>query len=108
MPVDVVEWIDSGSTVPAEFIIQADLPRRSVAVSKGASRIRQFSVASGSNAERQVLLSEFVAAVRDVIETDPVVLKAAGAVVVSASPDELRRILQLPSVREIRFNRKLR
>lgn len=105
---DVVEWLDSSSSVPAEFIIQADLPRRSVAVSKGASRIRQLSIASGDSAERQVMLSKLASAVHGIVEKDIVVLKAAGAVVVSASADELKQILLLPNVREVRFNRKLR
>lgn len=100
--------MESGSTVPAEFIVQADLPRRSVAVNKRATGGHGFAGVSGSSEERKAILFTLAGSVRDAIRTEPVVLKAAGAVAVSVLPDELRRISELPGIREIRFNRKLR
>lgn len=108
IPDEIVAWMESGTAVPAEFIIQADLPRRSVAVIERATGRRDFSDVSGNTVERMERLMALAAAVRRTILTEASVLKAAGAIAVSALPEELRRISQLPGIREIRFNRKRR
>lgn len=106
IPAEIAKWLESETAAPAEFIIQADLPGRTVAVSNSATR--QFESVSGMNADRQVRLFSLAAAIRDIILTEPSVLKAAGAIAVLALPEQLRRISRLPGIREIRFNRKLR
>ena len=95
-----------------EWIVQAKLPARHVefttsrgtghAVPTGVSRSR------GVGLDRDSSLRELLDYLRSILEVEPVLLRAAGAVSVTASPKELERIVTHPLVKRIDPNRRLK
>ena len=108
LPDEISEWAESGDPEPRDFIIQADLPKRSVQVEyrNGKAAFTGVETMSASD-DRASQLESLLHSIEACISHEAKLLKTAGAIVVRAIPDELRMISKLPGIREIRTNRTI-
>lgn len=89
-----------------EWIVEAALPGRRVKMEKGA--MAPVEVVSEDAAGREARLGELYAYLEAELELKPVLLRAAGAVSISATEEELARIKGHPLVKGIGPNRRLK
>lgn len=106
IPEAILAWMASDAAAPEEFIVQADLPRRTVGISKSDKGTR-FELNDTGSSDRDATLMRLYEAMRKFVPSDVKLLKAAGAIAVRVLPDQLRCIAAIPGIREIRPNRKL-
>ena len=106
---DLVEWLARDSDNARELIVEARLPARKVTVQKGADgRVLPDGINGSATSDRTAVLAELHAYLADKLEVPPVLLKAAGAVAVKATSQQVRQFAEHPLVKAIRPNRRLR
>lgn len=93
-----------------EWIVQARLPERHVQFTRATDARRRIPTAIDQigPGSREANLKELYQYLRSVLAVSPVLLKAAGAVSVVASPAEIELISKHPLVKEIQPNRRNR
>jgi hypothetical protein len=93
-----------------ELIIEARTPPRVVRLegSRAAGKAVPGDVESTGPADRARIISELNRELSRIVDGPTTVLKAAGAVVIRADRDQLRKILELPQVKAVRPNRSLK
>jgi hypothetical protein len=100
---------DQATTKHDEWIVQADLPARQVEFARSPDSRRSIptGITNVDAAERERRLQELFAFLSSIVAEKPVLLRSAGAVSVSATPEELNRISKHPLVKDIKPNRRL-
>ena len=106
IPETASDWMKSKDPEPRTFIVQAELPRRTVSVKRSGVRHRFSSVDHTSNGDREKLLQALLKSIEAIVPGDARTLKSAGAIVVRALPHHIQQIATLPGIREIHENRK--
>ena len=100
----------SEGTTRDEWIVQAKLPARHVEFTITRDTRRpvptRFSGGGGADVDRDAKLRELFDYLRSILQVEPVLLRAAGAVSVTATPKELERIASHPLVKRIDPNRR--
>ena len=106
IPESVHDWLDSDQPSPREFIVVADLPKRTVEMERPSKGVPRFtSIRGPQSAERDERLAELLVKIHSIVPCDQAkTLKAAGAIAVRALPEHIREIALLPAVREIQMN----
>lgn len=91
-----------------EWIVEARLPTRHVEFARSTDLRRSVPVKVSNNdaSNREARLLELFAYLESILAVTPVLLRAAGAVSVTASPEELDRISSHPLVKRIEPNRR--
>lgn len=94
----------------SEWIVQARLPQRHVQFTRTIDTRRAIPTAIDQigPGSRDASLKELYQYLRSVLAVSPVLLKAAGAVSVVASPAEIELISKHPLVKEIQPTRRNR
>ena len=89
--------------------MEAQLPRRRVIMQKRADGRRvPTGIQSTPAAERAAVLSQLYDFLSERLEVSPVVLKAAGAIAIRATSQQVRQFANHPLVKAIRPNRRLK
>jgi hypothetical protein len=89
----------------SEWIVEALLPARHVEFRRTPiGRTVPSKVTNESTSEREARLGELFRYLESVLDVEPVLLRAAGAVGITASPAELRLIASHPLVKRIQPN----
>jgi hypothetical protein len=90
--------------------VEARLPSRQVEFvrSRGGRAPVPVAVSNENPSARESNLSELFGFLESVLEVKPVLLRAAGAISISAGPEELDRISHHPLVKRIEPNRRHR
>ena len=100
----------SEGTARDEWIVQAKLPVRHVEFTTTRDTRRplptRVSGGSGAVSDRDANLRELFDYLRSILPVEPVLLRAAGAVSVTATPKELETIASHPLVKRIDPNRR--
>ncbi len=102
-------WLrDEGDDI-REVIVEAHLPQRQILMRLGEKgrMVPDRMVSASPPAERVRLLEELNHFLAGQMHLTTTVLKAAGAIAVRASGEDVRHILEHPMVKAIRPNRKL-
>jgi hypothetical protein len=99
----------SASSERAQWIIQADLPARQVEFNEDprSRRLVPGAVVNTGAKERERRLQALFAFLSSKLAKKPILLRSAGAVSVSATPEELTRISKHPLIKRIEPNRRL-
>ena len=106
---DVAAWLSTNSQDARELIVEAQLPRRRVIVQKRADgRMAPVGIQSIAAEERAATLSQLYDFLSERLEVSPVLLKAAGAIAVRATSQQVRQFANHPLVKAIRPNRRLK
>jgi hypothetical protein len=108
MDAELRGWLEATTDEVRDVIVEASLPPRRVVFQRrlGAAPIPK-SIDAGDDSDRESLLHELDHQLRDIVGAEKThVLKAAGAIVVQATADELRAIAKQPMVKAIRANRR--
>lgn len=94
----------------SEWIVEARLPARHVEFARSADlrRAVPVKVATDNPGTRESSLRELFDYLESILAVKPVLLRAAGAVSVTASPAEIDRISSHPLVKRIEPNRRRR
>lgn len=102
--------MNNAATERTEWIVQAKLPERHVAFARKSPDRRPVpsGVTNDDAKGREQQLLELFRYLSSELAVKPVLLRAAGAVSVCASAEELERISTHPLVKRIEPNRKLR
>jgi hypothetical protein len=105
---DLVEWLARDSDDPRELIVEAKLPARKVTVQKGIDgRMFPNGINGLAASDRTPVLAELYAYLADKVDIPPVLLKAAGAIAVKATSQQVRQFAEHPLIKAIRPNRRL-
>ena len=93
-----------------EWIVEANLPARHLEFQRDSRSGRSVhtGIVNANPAEREHRLQDLLAFLSSVLSEKPVLLRSAGAVSVSATPEELARIAKHPLVKRIERNRPVR
>ncbi|MFK7767694.1 MAG: hypothetical protein AB8B55_10775 [Mariniblastus sp.] len=104
------DWVEDSSNEKSsgDFIVQVELPKRTVKVKRAKGRPVFFGLTDEADGDREVRLKEILEQVIELKLADSKVkiLHTAGAIVVSATPEELKKIAALAGVKTIAANRK--
>jgi hypothetical protein len=105
---DIVDWLAKDSNDARELIVEARLPARKVTVQKRADgRVVPDGINGSAASDRAAVLAELHDFLSDKLDVPPVLLKAAGAIAVRATSQQVRQFAGHPLVKSIRANRKL-
>ena len=105
---EIAEWLTRDSSDPRELIVEARLPARKVAVQKRADgRVVADGINGSTASDRAAVLAELHAFLSEKLDIPPVLLKAAGALAVRATSQQVRQFAEHPLVKSIRPNRKV-
>jgi hypothetical protein len=105
---DLVEWLARDSKDARELIVEARLPARKVTVQKRTDgRVVPDEIHDSAASDRTAMLAELHAYLADKLDVPPVLLKAAGAIAVKATSQQVRQFAEHPLVKAIRPNRKV-
>ncbi len=102
-------WLEATTDEVRDVIVEAALPPRRVVVQQraGASPVPK-SIESDDVLDRESMLDQLAHNLCEIVGAEKThVLKAAGAIVVRATAEELRAIAKQPMVKAIRPNRRL-
>jgi hypothetical protein len=101
---------EQAASAREEWIVEANLPVRQLEFERDSRSGRSVptGIASANSVEREQRLQDLLAFLSSVLSEKPVLLRAAGAVSVSATPEELTRIAKHPLVKRIERNRRVR
>ncbi len=100
------DWLAADADGPLELIVEVAIPATQVAFRKiGAGRLAPSQTVGESAASRDQMLGQVRTFLLDLLGSRPTVLKAAGALVVRATPGQARQILDHPLVSTVRPNR---
>ena len=106
---EVLAWLSGDSSEARELIVEARLPKRQVAMRKGADgRVVPHNITSDAATERAETLADLHAWLTERLDVPPVMLKAAGAIAVQATSQQVRQFADHPLVKSIRPNRQLK
>ena len=106
---DLLAWVSAASDEKRELIVEANVPeRKAVFQRRPDGRTVPVGIESGASSDRAETLIQLHNLLENIVDVLPVLLKAAGAVVVKASSREVRQFMDHPLVKRIRSNRKLR
>lgn len=106
---NLIAWLATDSSDTRELIVEARLPARKVTIQKHANgRISPTETDATAASERAAALAELHDFLSKRLDVPPVLLKAAGAVAVRATSQQVRQFADHPLVKSIRSNRKLR
>ena len=96
--------------ITGEWIVEARLPSRQVAFARAGSARHSSPVAITSEKPgvRESSLRELFAYLDSVLKVKPILLNAAGAISITAGPEELDLISNHPLVKRIEPNRRHR
>ena len=101
-------WITSGNQEVQEIIIEVHLPPRQMRMMKRNNyQPVPVQLLAGSPDARLQRLQELNSFLAGQMQLTTTVLKAAGAIAVRATGQEVQKILQHPMVKAIRSNRRL-
>jgi hypothetical protein len=105
---DTLAWLSADSNEARELIVEAKLPARKTLIQeRDGRRSVPIGMDAGTSAERNAVLAELHAFLAKKLDTPPVLLKAAGAIAVRATSQQVRQFVDHPLVKAIRPNRKL-
>ena len=105
---DIIAWLSADSSDARELIVEARLPARKVIMQeRTGGRSVPISMDAGASSERAAVLAELHAFLAEQLDVPPVLLKAAGAIAVRATSQQVRQFADHPLVKAIRPNRKL-
>jgi hypothetical protein len=106
---DILAWVSVASEEKRELIVEANVPERKVVFQRRPDgRTVPVGIESSASSDRAETLIQLHNLLANIVDVPPVLLKAAGAVVVKASSREVRQFMDHPFVKRIRSNRKLR
>ncbi|MFN0105077.1 MAG: hypothetical protein ACKV2U_23705 [Bryobacteraceae bacterium] len=93
-----------------EWIVEARLPARQIEFeqTRPPGRTTPIRVTNTDPEARESKLRELFEFLESILEVKPVLLRAAGAVSIKASPSEMVRITNHPLVRRVEPNRRRR
>ena len=106
---ELCDWIDHGNGEERGLIVEVRLPPRLVALKGGSSGQRRFAhhILGSDREKRGEAIAELAGYLEHDLGLSARKLSAAGAVVVSATPSQVRRFLAHPLVKAVRINRRL-
>jgi hypothetical protein len=105
---DTLAWLSADSNEARELIVEAKLPARKALIQeRDGGRSVSMGMDAGASAERAAVLAELHAFLAEKLDTPPVLLKAAGAIAVRTTSQQVRQFADHPLVKTIRPNRKL-
>lgn len=105
---ELTKWLDTMNDEPREVIVEARVPQRRVRLGAGVtpgSRAREVITEKGPS--RETVLEQLQSFLSELFGNPPRILRAAGAIAVLATRDQVRQIVSHPSVKAVRANRKL-
>jgi hypothetical protein len=106
---EIAEWLGRDSSDARELIVEAKLPVRKVTVQKRADgRVVPDEINGSAASDRAAVLAELHDFLSEKLDVPPVLLKAAGALAVRATSQQVRQFAEHPLVKSIRPNRRLR
>ncbi|MEZ5582010.1 MAG: hypothetical protein R3F37_03805 [Candidatus Competibacteraceae bacterium] len=106
---DLLDWLASDNASPRDLIVELKLPKRLVVFQRDvAGRQTPNAIRNSTPNERDERLSELNRYLHDDLKLPTHVLRAAGAIAVSANKEKVKEILDHPLVKAIRSNRRLR
>jgi hypothetical protein len=106
---EIAEWLAGDSNDTRELIVEARLPARKVTVQKRADgRVVPDDINGSAASGRASVLAELHDFLSGNLDVPPVLLKAAGAIAVRATSQQVRQFAGHPLVKSIRANRRLR
>jgi len=103
------DWIDHGNGEERGLIVEVRLPPRRVALEGGNAGQRGFAhhILGGDREGRGKAIAELAGYLEHDLGLSAKKLNTAGAIVVSATPSQVRRFLGHPLVKAVRLNRRL-
>ena len=103
-------WLEATTDEVRDVIVEAALPPRRVVFEKGpGAGASPRSIDSTNDQDRESLLSELDQQLREIVGNEKTrILKAAGAIVVRATAEEIHAMARQPLVKAIRPNRRLK
>jgi hypothetical protein len=106
---ELAVWLSQDTGETREILVDAALPGRQVLLRQNSNgRWSPSGLQTGSDASgRRETLSKLKALLVKILDTSPVVLESAGAIVVRANSRQVREFVGDPLVRSVRPNRKL-
>ena len=107
---ELISWVaGEEDDRPRELIVEAKLPSRQVGFRAQPNRQRTPDrITTDSTADRRAILNELQKDLSRTLNAPPVVLLAAGALAIRATPDQARGVVQHPSVKRICTNERRR
>jgi hypothetical protein len=102
-------WLDKTDEEPREVIVEARVPKRRVRLATGSKHgSLPLEVTTQEGPSRDAVLEQLQDYLAKVIGSPPRILRAAGAIPLLATRDQVRQIVHNPNVRAVRVNRRLR
>jgi hypothetical protein len=106
---ELADWLSRESGEIREVLVDAVVPRRSVAFEEAGGRpraaeLRELSTGNG----RKEVLRRLRALLEPFLDSPPVVLEAAGALAIRATGRQVRGFVDHPLIKAVRPNRRLR
>jgi hypothetical protein len=106
----LVLWLLEDRGEDREILVDVVLPHREVRFSPNADGcLRPRDIREGSDyADRKEVLKKLGRVLARLLDTPPVVLETAGALIVRANSEQVRQFVSHPLVKAVRPNRRLR
>ena len=105
---DIITWLSADNSDARELIVEARLPaRKALMQERSGGRSVPIGMDAGASAERAAVLAELHAFLAEKLDVPPVLLKAAGAIAVRATSQQVQQFADHPLVKALRPNRKL-
>lgn len=109
VPTSLKPWLSNEEGEARSLIVEVKVPERRIAFERGRSTARAFPrrLVENDREGRRSAIRELAGFLEQEIGLRARVLETAGAIVVSATPDQARRFLKHPLTKGVHPNRSL-